>query len=115
MVTIIKDKEAIYDTEKYDVVLLGLSTHNVLMGNFQGKMAVKYPIIEKAYYNTPVGDIRKLGKRITIDDLGDEKPKISLMFICTYPSRKKSRPNCFKWIYAIHWKGFIRRTSNEFI
>lgn len=89
MVTIIKDKEAIYDTEKYDVVLLGLSTHNVLMGNFQGKMAVKYPIIEKAYYNTPVGDIRKLGKRITIDDLGDEKPKISLMFICTYPSRKK--------------------------
>ena len=47
MVTIIKDKEAIYDTDNFDVVLMGVSTHNMFMGNFQGKMAVKYPIIEK--------------------------------------------------------------------
>lgn len=85
MVTIIKDKEAIYDTEQYDVVLMGLSTHNIFMGNFQGKMAVKYPIVEKVNDSTPYGDIRKLGKCITIHD---NTPIISLMYICTYPSRK---------------------------
>jgi hypothetical protein len=85
MVTIIKDKEPIYETENYDVVLLGLSTHNIFMGNFQGKMAVKYPIVEKVNNSTPYGDLRKLGKRITIDD---NEPIISLMYICKYPSRK---------------------------
>lgn len=88
-VTIIKNKEAIYDTEEYDVVLVGVSTHNMLMGNFQGKMAIKFPIFEKVYNKTAYGDLRKLGKRITIDDLGEGKPIISLMYICTYPSIKK--------------------------
>lgn len=85
MVTIIKDKEAIYDTDNYDVVLMGVSTHNLFMGNFQGKMAIKYPIIEEVNNSTPYGDLRKLGKRVTIEET---KPIISLMYICTYPSRK---------------------------
>ena len=85
MVKIIKGKEAIYDVEDYDVVLMGISTHNTLMGSFQGKMNVKYPIIEKVINKTPYGDLRKLGKRITIDET---KPIICLMYICTYPSRK---------------------------
>ena len=85
-VTIIKNKEAIYDTDEYDVVLVGVSTHNTLMGNFQGKIGNKYPIVKKTYENTPYGDSRKLGKRITFDDL---KPIISIMFICGYPSRKE--------------------------
>lgn len=87
MVTVIKDKEAIYDTDNFDVVLMGVSTHNMFMGNFQGKMAVKYPIIEKANNSTPYGDKRKLGKRVTIEN---NTPIISLMYICTYPSRKDS-------------------------
>ena len=41
MVKIIKGKEAIYDVEDYDVVLMGISTHNTLMGKFQGKMGIK--------------------------------------------------------------------------
>ena len=85
MVTVIKNKEPIYDTDNFDVVLMGVSTHNMFMGNFQGKMAVKYPIIEKANNSTPYGDLRKLGKRVTIDE---DRPIISLMYICTYPSRK---------------------------
>ena len=84
-VTIIKNKEAIYDTDEYDVILVGVSTHNMLMGNFQGKIGIKYPIVQTTYENTPYGDLRKLGKRITFDDL---KPIVSLMFICTYPTRK---------------------------
>ena len=85
MVEIIRNKEAIYDTDNYDVVLVGISTHNRLMGNFQQKMSVKYPVIEKAINTTPCGDVRKLGKRLTVDET---KPVICLMFICTYPSRK---------------------------
>lgn len=85
-ITIVKDKEPIYDVENFDVVLVGVSTHNQLYGNFQGKLGIKFPLIEKVYYNTPFGDRRKLGKRITIDDL---KPIISLMFMCTVPSRSK--------------------------
>lgn len=85
MITFIKGKEPIYDTEQYDVVLMGVSTHNMFMGNFQGKMAVKYPIIEKVNNSTAYGDLRKLGKRITIND---NTPIISLMYMCTYPSRK---------------------------
>lgn len=84
-VTIIKNKEPIYDTDDYDVILVGVSTHNMLMGNFQGKIGVKYPIVQTTYENTPYGDVRKLGKRITFDDL---TPIISIMFICTYPTRK---------------------------
>lgn len=85
-VTIIKDTEPIYETEKYDVVLVGTSTHNDLRGNFQAKIGNKYPIVEKVNNKTPYGDLRKLGKRVTIDD---NTPIISLMYICTYPSRKK--------------------------
>jgi len=84
--TIIKDKEPIYDVEKYDVVLVGVSTHNTLMGNFQPKIGIKYPIVQEVYESTPYGDRRKLGKRITFDDL---TPIISIMFICGYPSRKE--------------------------
>lgn len=83
--TIIKDKEAIYDVDDYDVVLVGVSTHNMLMGNFQGKIGVKFPKVKEVYESTPYGDYRKLGKRLTLDDM---KPVISLMFICTYPSKK---------------------------
>lgn len=84
-VTIIKNKEPIYDTDQYDVILVGTSTHNDLRGNFQAKMGIKYPIVEKVNNKTPYGDLRKLGKRVTIDD---NTPIISLMYMCTYPSRK---------------------------
>jgi hypothetical protein len=99
MITIIKNKEPIYDTDNFDVVLMGVSTHNILMGNFQGKMGIKYPVVEEANNSTPYGDLRKLGKRVTIED---NKPIISLMYICTYPSRKdnfidyQALENCLK-------------------
>ena len=85
MVTVIKDKEAIYDVTQYDAVLVGISTHNTLMGNFQSKMGVRFPEIVDAIDSTPYGDTRKLGKRIILE--GTE-PSVCLMFICTYPSRK---------------------------
>lgn len=85
MVTIIDDREPIYDTDDYEVVLMGVSTHNMLMGGFQKKMGIKYPIVEKVNDSTPYADKRKMGKIITIDD---NTPIISLMYICTHPSIK---------------------------
>ena len=85
MINIITGKEAIYEVDNYDVVLVGTSTHCMLNGTFQGKMANKYPKIVKVNNSTGYGDLRKLGKRITIDDI---KPIISLMYICTYPTKK---------------------------
>ena len=85
MIQFISDREPIYDTDAFDVILVGTSTHNTLRGSFQSKIGVKYPIVEKVNNKTPYGDLRKLGKRVTIDD---NRPIISLMYMCTYPSRK---------------------------
>ena len=56
MITIVKDREPIYDTDDYDVVLLGLSTHNILMGNFLTMMGIKYPIVEEVNDKSPYAD-----------------------------------------------------------
>lgn len=86
MIKFVKNKEPVYDVDKYDVVLVGVSTHNTLMGNFQAKIGVRFPVVEKAINQTAYGDLRKLGKRLTIEDTGKGNPIISLMFVCTYPS-----------------------------
>lgn len=88
MVKIITGKDLIWDTEKYDVVLVGTSIYCMLTGGFQSKMRFKYPLIEKENNNTPYGDIRKLGKRLTITR-ESVKPIISLMYICKYPRSNK--------------------------
>ena len=87
MINIIKDKEAIYETDNYDVVLVGTSTHCLLCGSFQCKMGVKYPKMEEANNSTKYGDLTKLGKRLTIYDY--DKPIISLLYICKYPPPNK--------------------------
>lgn len=79
---IIKDRDLIWYTDDYDVILIGTSVYNMLTQGFQSKMAMKYPEIVEADRQTPYGDMRKLGKRITIDGT----PTISLMYICRYPS-----------------------------
>lgn len=84
-VTIIKNKDLIFDTEKYDVILVGTNIYNLLSQGFQSKMAVKYPQIEEANNQTPYADRRKFGKRLTIDGT----PIISLMYIAGYPHKKR--------------------------
>lgn len=82
MLNIIKDKDPIWDTNDFDVVLLGTSIYNQLNGGFQSKLRFKFPIIDTSNRGTKYGDISKLGTRITVND----KPIISLMYICGYPS-----------------------------
>lgn len=85
MLNIIKDRDAIWDTDKYDVVLVGTTIYCMLSNGFQSKLRLKYPYIEEINDSTNYGDLRKLGKRMTIDG----KPIISLMYIAKYPHSKR--------------------------
>ena len=84
MLKIIKDKDPIWETDKFDVILIGTSIYNQLNGGFQSKMKYKYPIVDEKNRETKYADFSKLGTRITINNT----PIISLMYICGYP-----RPN----------------------
>lgn len=84
MLKIIKDKDPIWDTDNFDVILIGTSIYNQLNGGFQSKMKYKYPMVDEKNRETKYADFSKLGTRITINDI----PIISLMYICGYP-----RPN----------------------
>lgn len=85
MLNFIKNKDAIWETDKYDVVLLGTSIYCMLTNGFQSKMRLKYPYIEAANDSTNYGDKRKLGKRLTIEG----KPVISLLYIANHPHSKR--------------------------
>ena len=84
MLKIIKDKDPIWETDKFDVILIGTSIYNQLNGGFQSKIKYKYPMVDEKNRETKYADFSKLGTRITINDT----PTISLMYICGYP-----RPN----------------------
>ena len=84
MLKIIKDKDPIWDTENFDVLLIGTSIYNQMNGGLQSKIKYKFPIVEGHNSKTRYADTTKLGTRLTIEG----KPTISLMYICGYP-----RPN----------------------
>lgn len=84
MLKIIKDKDPIWETDNFDVILIGTSIYNQLNGGFQSKIKYKYPIVDEKNRETKYADFSKLGTRMTINDT----PIISLMYICGYP-----RPN----------------------
>ena len=85
MLNFIKNKDAIWETDKYDVILVGTSIYNMLSNGFQSKLRLKYPYIEEINNSTNYGDLRKLGKRMTIQG----KPIISLMYIAKYPNSRR--------------------------
>lgn len=80
MLKIIKDKDPIWETDNFDVILIGTSVYNRLYGGFQSKIKFKYPIVDEKNMGTKYGDFSKLGTRITINTT----PIISLMYICSY-------------------------------
>lgn len=86
---IVKDKDLIWDTDNYDVILVGTSIYNLLTQGFQSKLTMKYPYIVDVNNSTPYADKRKYGKRLTIQGT----PIISLMYICGYPHSKRDYLN----------------------
>lgn len=87
MINIIKDRELIWETDKYDVILVGTSIYCMLSAGFQSKMKFKYNFLEPANDKTPYADTRKLGTRLTLKK--NNCPIISLLYICNYPRAKK--------------------------
>ena len=87
---VVSGKDLIWDVEKYDVILVGTSIYNMLTQGFQSKMAVKYPTLVEANNSTNYADTRKFGKRITVDTI---TPKVSLLYICGYPHKKRDYLN----------------------
>ena len=52
---IIQGKDAIWETDKYDVVLVGTSIYCMLTNGFQSKIRFKYPHVDAANDKTPFG------------------------------------------------------------
>lgn len=85
---IIENRDLIFDTDQYDVILVGTSIYCMLTNGFQSKMVLKYPFIEKRNNELPYGDYKKLGTRLICQE--GNSPIISLMFICNYPNKKRA-------------------------
>lgn len=102
MVNIIKNEDAIWHVEDYDVVLLGTNIYNMLTNGFQGKMGAKYPYLRDEVNKTNYADTRKLGTCVPV--VGT--PEVCLMFVCGYPSKTRNFCNyeaiesCFKYANA---------------
>lgn len=81
---IIENVDPIWETDKYDVVLVGTNVYCMLGNGFQSKMRFKYPIIEEVNDRMTYGDLRRLGTRCTIYDT---TPTISLLYVTKYPNK----------------------------
>ena len=82
---LVKGKDAIFETDKYDVILVGTSVYDLLTHGFQGKIGKKYPFVLDANHKQPYGDLRRLGTRLTLEE--DGSPIISLLYVCRYPKK----------------------------
>ncbi|MCD8208281.1 MAG: hypothetical protein LUD72_10125 [Bacteroidales bacterium] len=73
---IVKDRELTYDSDLYDVILVGMGLRWSISGRFQWRMATKYPEIIAMDRSGGFNDHRRLGTRKTIEG----NPTISLMY-----------------------------------
>lgn len=87
MINFAKNKDLIWETDNYDVILVGTSIYCMLSNGFQGKMNLKYPFLEEENNKTSYGNLNKLGTRITIER--ENSPIISLMYICKHPHKTR--------------------------
>lgn len=107
MITIVKDKDLIWDVENFEVVLIGTTVYCKLDAGFQSKMRFKYPVLDEMNNRMPYADMRRLGTRLTFEDI---TPIVSLLYICGYPSKKfislnyESLENCL-WTANNEFKG----------
>lgn len=81
-------KDAIFETDKYDVVLVSTTVYCMLHGGFGMKIGHRYPEVMKVNDSQPYGDLRRLGSRLTVKtkDAGIE---VSLLYCCRYPTSAK--------------------------
>lgn len=87
MINFVRNKDLIWETDNYDVILVGTSIYCMLSNGFQGKINLKYPFLEEENNKTSYGNLNKLGTRITINK--ENTPIISLMYICKHPHKTR--------------------------
>ena len=88
MITIVENKELIYNIHLYDVILIGTSINNALGNGFQYQIKKSFPEIDIANKNTPYGDIRKLGTVQVVK-------KYDKIFCLCYINKSRRRPDLF--------------------
>jgi len=86
MISIIENKELIYDIHLYDVILIGTSINNALGNGFQYQIKKSFPEVDIANKNTPYGDIRKLGTVQIVK-------KYDKIFCLLYINKSRRRPD----------------------
>jgi len=86
--TIIEDKDLIYDVKDYDVVLVGLNIMNTMGNGFPHKVAVSFKNVARSNKETAYGDPRKLGTVRVVKG----NPDGPLFALC-YISRGRYRPD----------------------
>ena len=84
--TIIEDKDLIYDVKDYDVVLVGLNIMNTMGNGFPHKVAVSFKSVAQSNKETAYGDPKKLGSVRVVKTDGP-------MFALCYISRGRYRPD----------------------
>ncbi len=78
MITIVEDRDLIYEVKQYDLVLVGTSIMNNLGNGFQYKVGLNFPnVYDAAKTATNYGDINKLGKVTVIEGT----PSFALCYI----------------------------------
>ena len=85
--TIIEDKDLIYDVKDYDVVLVGLNIMNTMGNGFPHKVAVSFKDVAASNKETAYGDPKKLGSVRVV------KSKNGPYFALCYISRGRYRPD----------------------
>lgn len=88
--TIIEDKDLIYDVSAYDVVLVGVNIMNTMGNGFQHKVALSFKNVAMSNKETAYGDPRKLG---TVRVVRGKAPLASPLFALCYISRGRYRPD----------------------
>lgn len=61
MVTVVKDKDLIYDVKNYDIVLVGVNIMNTKGNGFQYKVHLNFPKVYEAHRDSNYGDVKKIG------------------------------------------------------
>ena len=61
MVTIVKDKDLIYDVKNYDVVLVGVNIMNTKGNGFQFQVHLNFPKVYEAHRDSNYADVKKIG------------------------------------------------------
>ena len=85
--TVIEDKDLIYDVKDYDVVLVGLNIMNTMGNGFPHKVAVSFKDVAASNKETAYGDPKKLGSVRVV------KSKNGPYFALCYISRGRYRPD----------------------